>query len=467
MQIKAYRLAAELRVSEGTLLKWLHERGYPEARSHDWLSGQLAQAARRALGAQVRTPALSSALVSAQGNAPSTSSTRRVSAELLSGLQALSTQPASAASLHPASSVSPPEHPLSRPYDAASAHAHSPSQAHSVSQESLKGEGSERSESLNRELVRLQQALTEQCASFELQLQSLRASHERASHERSLYRKQVLELEGQQATISQAYEELSLERDALREDQEALKEELTRTLEQSSLQKEAWQARAQELEEQVHSGKRLPHQLKELGLEGFEDQVKLFQTLLSTPESATRFFRVIKMVDREGVKRLVDERVVPTCAQPMCNQTNTLRHKLSLRVDRSKRCGVCAGELDRRWFQRMLATCERAHVKRLLMVGGEEVHPRVRALMEGEAVSCRFISSQEVSALPRVQSRLGSADLLITWPEASLNPEMVEVYRAEAHTLGTLTVELSSECAEVSRLARAVLNLVQRSAGGA
>jgi len=115
----------------------------------------------------------------------------------------------------------------------------------------------------------------------------------------------------------------------------------------------------------------------------------------------------------------------------------------------------------------MLASCERAHIKRLLLVGAELIHPRLRALMEGEAISCRFISSQESSALPRIQSRLGSADLLIVWPSASLNSEVPLAYQREAPTVGCPHIELSGESAEVAKLARQVLNLILRGTSAA
>jgi len=458
MQVKVYRLAAELRVSERVLIRWLQDRGYPEAKSHDWLSGQLAQAARRSFGAheaswvarhersRVNAQVAQRSYAMAGGPSGEFKSETPLPESVLEGLRAMSDQ------------RSEPEAPLAQGHAATYARAEelvapaSPATAET----SVKGRDPW------VELERLQRAMEEQRRGAELQLQALRVQHDKALQERSAYRQKVLELEGDQSTITQAYEELRQEREELNSSVHHLQRELTRTLEQGALQKEAWQARAQELEEQVQSGKRLPSQLRELGLEAFEDQVKLFQTLLSTTESATQFFSVIKMVDQTKVQQLVDQWVVRTCAHPLCNQTNQLRHQLSLRVDRAKRCEVCQGELDRRWFQRMLASCERAHVKRLLLVGAESIHPRLRALMEGEAISCRFISSQESSALPRIQSRLGSADLLIVWPSASLNSEVPLAYQREAPTVGCPHIELSGESAEVAKLAREVLNLILR-----
>lgn len=465
MQVKVYRLAAELRVSERVLIGWLQERGYPEARSHDWLSGQLAQAARRSFGARQsswveRRERLSSAAEVAErsfamagGPSGEFKTETPLPVSILEGLRAMSNEP-------------PPREATG---------AHEPREPHDVALQGglttpPRGAPSVKERDPWVELERLQRALEEQRRGSELQLQALRAQHDKALQERSAYRQKVLELEGDQSTIAQAYDELRQERERLNERLDHLQRELTRTLEQGAqgaLQKEAWQARAQELEEQVQSGKRLPSQLRELGLEAFEDQVKLFQTLLSTTESATQFFSVIKMVDQSKIQQLVDQWVISTCAHPLCNQTNKLRNRLSLRVDRAKRCEVCCGELDRRWFQRMLASCERAHIKRLLLVGAESIHPRLRVLMEGEAISCRFISSQESSALPRIQSRLGSADLLITWPGASLSSEVAYAYQREAPMVGCPNIELSGETAEVAKFARQVLNLILRGTGAA
>lgn len=459
MQVKVYRLAAELRVSERILIRWLQERGYSEARSHDWLSGQLAQAARRSFGMHTKLwverrdrSGLAQATYQGSSYRMSDVAEREFRSEtpvpegVLEGLRALNETSHST------------RYVAQEPLNVANVEGTQRTRQQDTEQD--------KSSPKNRdpwlELERLQQAMEEQRRGSELQLQALRAQHDKVLQERSAYRQKVLELEGDQSTIAQAYEELRLEHEGLHERVELMQRELTRTLEQGALQKEAWQARAQELEEQVQSGKRLPLQLRELGLEAFEDQVKLFQTLLSTTESATQFFSVIKMVDQSKIQQLVDQWVVPTCAHPLCNQTNKLRNYLSLRVDRAKRCEVCQGELDRRWFQRMLASCERAHIKRLLLVGAETMHARLRTLMEGEAISCRFISSQESSALPRIQSRLGSADLLIIWPDASANPEVAKAYQKEAPIVGCSYIELSGENADVGKMARQILNLILR-----
>lgn len=57
MKTKAYKLAAELGLQEHSVLEWLRENGYPNARRADTIRSEVAQAARQALGraAGVRT----------------------------------------------------------------------------------------------------------------------------------------------------------------------------------------------------------------------------------------------------------------------------------------------------------------------------------------------------------------------------------------------------------------------------
>ena len=57
VKTKAYKLAAELGLQEHSVLEWLRENGYPNARRADTIRSEVAQAARQALGraAGVRT----------------------------------------------------------------------------------------------------------------------------------------------------------------------------------------------------------------------------------------------------------------------------------------------------------------------------------------------------------------------------------------------------------------------------
>ena len=483
VKIKLYQLAAELRISEGTLMEWLHRRGYKDVRRGDWLSGQLARASRvafkgrsiRHVKQEVSASARGGYRESARGRGQENQSAR--ADEFTGGISlppSLSQQrfpsvpqstTASTQSSQRAESV-----PLPRDYGrpASTAVSDSPSlnYAHMSPQDLW--------ELIDRERARarlLQQRLEDQRIRSEAQLRELRVQHERSTHERSVYRQRAQELTQNQATLDQTCADLSLELEQTREELTQLQERLDAqaqvhsSLDQVNQQKRAWRARALELEERVQSGQKLSHQLKELGLDTFEKQTKLFQTLLSSPESAAQLFNAIKMVDREAIDKLISRWVVPTCTHPLCHQTNVLRHQLSLRVDRASRCEVCQGDADRRWFQRMTALCERANIKRFLMVGAESIHGKTRALMEGQSVEFRLISSDEQSSQARIQSRLESCDLLILWGGSVTPKGASSAYREMTSKAECPYIEINGDRADMITLARQILYWVSRNGG--
>ena len=190
--------------------------------------------------------------------------------------------------------------------------------------------------------------------------------------------------------------------------------------------------------------------------------MSLFKTLLASPESASQLFNAIKMVEHEEVRLMVNRWVVKTCTHPLCNQVNILRRKLSLRVDRVHHCEVCGGDAEARWFERMVVACERAHIRRFLLIGGEDLHPRIRELTEGKNVDFRLLSINDQSSSQRIQSRLESCDLLLTWPRGALASEAGMNYRRIAPMVDCPLIDLNGDKADLSVLSRHVLNWVSR-----
>ena len=113
----------------------------------------------------------------------------------------------------------------------------------------------------------------------------------------------------------------------------------------------------------------------------------------------------------------------------------------------------------------MVARCEHFHIKRFLMVGGDEIHPRIRQLMEGQTVEFRLIQSSDQSSVPRIQSRLESCDLLITWRYCDENTQAGHSYRKVAPLINCPMVELSGSQADVHLLTRQVTLYLSRTGG--
>ena len=173
----------------------------------------------------------------------------------------------------------------------------------------------------------------------------------------------------------------------------------------------------------------------------------------------------LRWCEHDEVKHMVERWVVQTCAHPLCQQINQLSRKLSLRVDRPHQCQVCGGHQEVRWFKRMTIACERAHVRRFLLVGAEDIHDRLRELSEGQAVDFRLISSRDESSDQRIYSRLENCDLLLSWPYDPTANHVGERYRAIAPSAGAPSLELPGTRFELVKLTRFILNWVSRTGG--
>jgi chromosome segregation ATPase len=313
--------------------------------------------------------------------------------------------------------------------------------------------------------------LEEQRTYHEERYHDLRQRYERTISERTQLRQTLYGMGQNQETLDLTCRELSQELDQTRREVNDLKrdlkaqEKMSNAIDQVTQQKQAWRAKALALEERVQTNQQLSVQLKELGMESLELQVRLFQTLLTTPESASQLFHAIKMVEHDEVKTMVERWVVQTCAHPLCQQINQLSRKLSLRVDRPSQCQVCGGNAEVRWFKRMTASCERSHIRRFLLVGGEEIHTRIRELSEGQAVDFRLISSRDESSDQRIYSRLENCDLLVSWPHDSISMSVGDQYRSIAPRAGAHSLEIPGTKVELTKLTRLILNWVNRTGG--
>ena len=451
MKVRIHELADELDISEKTIITWLSRKGYPGARSNDWLTPKLARTARVSLSRSDRPSGFH------RGSRQKASSTQGFSQRLdwldPSSFDALPSQRAAQGDDQMNAEIS-------------SVSKLSPMMAEGAFDDS--GDVLSRERARSELLLKRLEGLREY---HERRYQDLRVKYEATIDDRTQLRQRVYSMTQNQETLDLAYQETSQELEQTRQEVNDLKrhlqaqDKMASAIDKVNQQKQAWRARALALEEKVQTNQHLTHQLKELGMDTLEQQVQLFKTLLNSPESAHQLFKAIKMVEHDEVKTMVERWVVKTCTHPLCHQVNTLRRKLSLRVDRAHRCEVCRGDSATRWFQRMLAACERAHVRRFLLVGGEELHEKIREFSEGKQIEFRLIPSSDESSEQRIQSRLGSCDLLITWPRGALSSAAGMRYRSEAPAVDCPLLDLNGDEADLSTLSRHILNWISRTGG--
>ena len=443
IKIRVHELASELDISERTLINWLSRKGYPGARAKDWITPNLARNARLALQR-------------------SDSRGTRLGQDARQGRHA----PRFAQRLNWLKQEQFDHLPSQQDFNSSNPELDqdllaSPSFEQAPQDNELLQRERDRSALLLKRLEGLR-------GFHEQRYQELQRKYEHTVDERTELRQKLYAQQQNQETLDQTCRELSHELEHNRREVTELKqhlqaqEQMSKSIDRVTQQKQAWRARALALEEQVQSNQQLGSQLKELGMNTLDQQIRLFQTLLASPESANQLFKAIKMVEHDQVKKMVNRWVVKTCAHPLCNQVNTLRKKLSFRVHRKHRCEVCKGNQEQRWFQRMVAGCERAQIKRFLLVGGESIHPRIRELTEGQYVDFRLIPSSDESSSQRIQGRLESCDLLITWPRGQLASEAGLAYRSLAPAAGCPLIDLNGEEADIATLSRQVLNRISR-----
>ena len=488
MKIKIHTLALELNVSENTLIQWLTRKGYPGARGQDWLTPHLAKLARKELRSRVSSYASLRLERERTSHERFTASLplplelkRELEDQAVSREDYLTAQPSPYSRQKHArqvdsshlqaevnrSEMTPVRTPQPDPQSIVPTYVGR--HVHPVDSDSQGDSDLMRRERARAEL--LLRRLEEQRVYHEERYHELRRRYERTVGERTQLRQTLYSMGQNQETLDLTCRELSQELDQTRREVNDLKrdlkaqEKMSSAIDQVTQQKQAWRAKALALEERVQTNQQLSVQLKELGMESLESQVRLFQTLLATPESAGQLFHSIKMVEHDEVKSMVERWVVPTCAHPQCHQINQLYRKLSLRVDRPSQCQVCGGQNEVRWFKRMTASCERSHIRRFLLVGAEEVHDRIRELSEGQAVDFRLISSRDESSDQRIYSRLENCDLLVSWPHDPLSTKVGDQYRSIAHRAGAPSLEIPGTQIELGKLTRFILNWVNRTGG--
>lgn len=501
MKTKAYKLAAELGLQEDSVLEWLRDNGYPNARRADTIRSEVAQAARQALGSRAarptaprpaparpapppppprpspppapRPPPPQSRKSRQQGGVTAAGDGFKVSfAELLenhlpgdvtAGLQALpETRPAIVAVSPPQASPRVTDSRDDLRVRIARAETERDRLQQKLDVEKARAEGYIRdAQRLDAELATARQALVE--------LAPLREDHERLELDRTRLRHELAVAADERATLEQTCTDLQAE---LTEARAALEEARRGDIEygtvlgdlETARQREiAWRTRALELERAVAQGGDIIRLLKGQGLEAFRQQVRVLQTLLADEATALQLLKSIRQVDAPALEKLVEERLRRTCAHPLCNRVTRAADKIPLRVDDDRECAVCGGDPEKRWFHHMVQECAGAGVRRLLVIGGSDAtQSRLRALSEGEPVDLRLVSADEEVLAARAAGRVEGCDALILWSRWVVPTHISEPYAEAALAADRPIISVLGVTCGVVPLARATVNRLAR-----
>ncbi|MBU0550515.1 hypothetical protein KJ940_03365, partial [Myxococcota bacterium] len=295
----------------------------------------------------------------------------------------------------------------------------------------------------------------------------LKVEAEQLRMERTTLRQQQRALDDERGTLAstcaELQEELAEAREALKQqEQEQAQGGVMEDLESTMQREMAWRARALELERAVQAGGNLPSLLKALGLHELRQQTLVLQALLDTRETALPFIRAIRQVEARTIERLVSGQIQRTCAHPICNQVTKQKGLITLRVDKDVECEICQGEPTRRWFARMVQECERAGIRRLLVIGGVSVHGDLRRLSQGEPVDLRLVTDEEEALDARIQGRVEGCDLLVIWSPKIAQVDISERYARRAHAEERMVVRILGDRPDLVAFARAVTHRLAR-----
>lgn len=479
MKTKAYKLAAELGLQEQSVLDWLRHNGYPNARRADTIRAEVAQAARHELGRRRtadrsnrrtrRTESHRQPERRGGNDARSTGELRVSFAELLEGH--LPTATDSGRSAVPPSSATSPGMPAMQPESAPA-----PASAASIDEAlSLRLARAERERDESRaQLAAMQrsyQAVSERNEGLRDaggRVDELQRKVEQLQLDRTTLRQRMEAVADERATLEQTCAELQTELAETRaelstyEVDTSVQDSMAGELESAMQREMAWRTRALELERAAHVGGNLGTLLTDAGATDLRQQARVLQAMLASRESAVVLIRAIRQVDAQALAKLMPRTVQRTCAHPVCNQVTALDERVPLRVDHDADCEVCKGDAAHRWFSRMVRECGRSGVRRLLVVGGDPVHERLRGLSQGEPVDLRLVNDGEAAHAARVQGRIEGCDLLVVWSGGVVSADVSEPYASVARDAGRPIVSVLGERSEVVPLARAVCNRLAR-----
>ncbi|MEE2786920.1 MAG: hypothetical protein VX589_06240 [Myxococcota bacterium] len=506
MKTKAYKLAAELGLKEQSVLDWLRANGYPNVRRADMIRADVAQAARAALGRDKRPlPATTPGYAVNRGRS---SQPRREVAKNKRLRDGGARHENQRSGQPPANDRGPfkmsfaelleghlPGDPSGSSSDVRTLGSKDNTLLQTVEMVSPLREPQEvttpdvRALLSQQEIDRLKGAVQVKDAKVaglerllnqaNVELEQLKRTHEQAAARQ----RNADELSTENLTLKERIKTEIEQREALEQTCSELQSEIADLqgmvgeidslqfdhdsvlgdLENARQREVAWRKRALELERAAHAGDDLHGLLKAYGLETGRQQLRVLQAILGNERLSGHLIKSIRHVDASVIRKIIDEQVLPACVHPVCRQVVASRGRTPFRVDDDTECAICAGSVNRRWYAKLTDECERAGLKRLLMVGGDDdVQDRLRGLSEGRVIDFRLVARSEDTNRARIRGRIEGCDALIGWVDPNLRCISTDAYIDEARAQNKLVVEILGCKADVPHVARAVSRAAAR-----
>jgi hypothetical protein len=116
------------------------------------------------------------------------------------------------------------------------------------------------------------------------------------------------------------------------------------------------------------------------------------------------------------------------CATPACIAAAAASGRVGVRTGQRPRCAHCGGSDNRRAEAALLAACQRAGVRRLVVVGGS---PSVREELRdalSSALELRLVDGTERRSLAQARQDLEWAELVLLWGGSELDHRVSTLY---------------------------------------
>jgi hypothetical protein len=155
---------------------------------------------------------------------------------------------------------------------------------------------------------------------------------------------------------------------------------------------------------------------------------------------------------RPGKERMADEKLhrardalslelVRHCSDPACVSAVAGDGRQAVETDRAH-CSICSGSNNTRALRSMAASCARAGVHRVLIVGGRPpMWNEMQRTLRPSSIQLRFVDG--TSNLPSGADAMRDcawADLLVVWAPTPLPHKVSGLYRAEVCGVGRRVV---------------------------
>ncbi len=159
-------------------------------------------------------------------------------------------------------------------------------------------------------------------------------------------------------------------------------------------------------------------------------------------------------------RALLAEQTYLHCSMPACVAAAQASGRTPVLTGHRARCAHCGGSDNRRAEAALLAACQRAGVRRVVVVGGS---PAVREELRdalGQALSLRLVDGTERRSLAQARFDLEWGDLVLLWGGSELDHRVSTLYTGASAALRRKLVHASKR--GVAALLEAAVTFLER-----